>query len=170
MQIFILIALGTFFFLSVFFYVLYLKTKRKNSELASEVEKKNDNLTTLNKKYKLILEDFSGSNRHGFYDDSLTIISPEDKEKGKTGEKYETHIYVRELDRYTNGTSKIEITNMEVFSGFDGYQYEWIKTSLRRRFSSIRKTSDIEWLESEEHIKELRREKLEKIKNAIKQK
>lgn len=73
-------------------------------------------------------------------------------------------MYVREQDRYANGLSKIELTKIEIISGFDPNQFEWVKTSLTQKFSSLKETKDIEWLESEENIKKLRKEKLQKIK------
>lgn len=60
--------------------------------------------------------------------------------------------------------SKIRLNEIEVTSGYDHNQYDWVKKCAREMFSSLMKTSDIEWLESEESIKELRKQKLEKIK------
>jgi hypothetical protein len=61
--------------------------------------------------------------------------------------------------------SKIELTDVEVIAGYQVTEYPWIKESQIKRFCSIKKTSDIEWLESEESLKELRKEKLNKILN-----
>ena len=59
--------------------------------------------------------------------------------------------------------SKIELTNVELIAGFDNSQFDHVKNSMRIKFSSLKKTTEIEWLESEETIKELRKQKLKKI-------
>ena len=90
-------------------------------------------------------------------------MSSEDKKNGLKGEPYKCILYVKELDRYTNGMSKIELTEIELISGFDSSQFDHVKRTMRTKFSSLKKTSEIEWLESEDSIKELRRQKLKKI-------
>lgn len=71
---------------------------------------------------------------------------------------------MQELDRYTNGDCKIQLSNIEISSGFSIEQYDWVKRGLRERFVTVKPQKDIVWLESEESIKELRKQKLEKLK------
>ena len=97
----------------------------------------------------------------------MELISIEDKAKGLKSDKYNVIIYVKEIDRFTNGMSKIQLTSIELVSGFDPSQFEWVKTSMKNKFKSIKKTSDIEWLESEDAIKKLRKDKLEKLKQTL---
>ncbi len=59
--------------------------------------------------------------------------------------------------------SKIELTDVELISGFDNSQFDHVKRTMRTKFSSLKKTSEIEWLESEDNIKEIRKQKLKKI-------
>ena len=103
------------------------------------------------------------SNRKGYYDNTVNLMSPEDYKNNSPGELYRCILYVKELDRYTNGMSKIELTDVELISGFDNTQFDYVKRTMRTKFSSLRKTSDIEWLESEDSIKEVRKQKLKKI-------
>ena len=109
MQILILIALGVFFLTSILFLVLYLKMKEKCSKIDLELEKSQSNYSTLSNYY---VELKNLSNRKGFYESTLNLMSPEEKEKGSKGEPYTCIIHVKELDRYTNGMSKIELTNV----------------------------------------------------------
>lgn len=156
MQIFILIALGVCLPTSILFLVLYLKMKKKCVETDSNLQKSRTLILTY--------EDLKNlSNRRGYYENTINLMSPEDHKNGLPGEPYKCILYVKELDRYTNGMSKIELTEVELISGFDSSQFEHVKRTMRNKFSSLKKTSEVEWLESEDSIKELRRQKLKKI-------
>lgn len=70
------------------------------------------------------------------------------------------YVFIKEIDRYTNGYSKIKLNRIEkISSSFDKSDYE----SIKNKFISLKKTSDIEWLENEDHLKKLRKEKIEKL-------
>jgi hypothetical protein len=84
------------------------------------------------------------SDRIGFYTDTTTLIN----EKKESIGKYAYNVNVRELDKYTNGMSKIQLISVEITYGFDPDKYNWIKTSVINKFSSLKKESEIEWLES----------------------
>jgi len=88
------------------------------------------------------------NNRIGFYNDSTILMSAVEKEKKMKGEIYVSVIHVTELNSYTNGMSEIKLVGVDVISGFDIYKYDWVKTCLTTKFSSIKKTTDIEWLEN----------------------
>lgn len=166
MQILISILLAVFFVTTILFLIFFLKNNKKYKGLKTENEQ-------LNKKYQTLSNEFTQFknelfiNKNGYYHDSVTILSREDKDAGKTGDKYDCIVYVKELDKYTNGESRIQLNSIEVISGFDLNQYEWIKKVLKNKFSSVKKTSDIEWLESVNEIKELRKNKLEKLENHL---
>ena len=156
MTILILIALGVCLPTSILFLVLYLKMKKKYVETDSNLQKAN----TLISAY----EDLKNlSNRKGYYENVINLMSPEDKKNGLKGEPYTCILYVKELDRYTNGMSKIEVTNIELISGFDSSQFDHVKRTMRTKFSSLKKTTEVEWLESEDNIKEIRKQKLKKL-------
>jgi len=70
---------------------------------------------------------------------------------------YTTMIYIKEIDRYTNGYSKIIIDNIETSSSMR-------KEMILRDFKYLVRTERIEWLESEDYIKQSRKEKLSKLK------
>lgn len=89
-----------------------------------------------------------GTGRYGFYNFHYSSL-------------YSALVYVKELDRYTNGFSKIEIYKIETTCSVS-YRDNTINM-IKDKFISLKNTSDIEWLESEDQIKKLRKEKLEKI-------
>lgn len=77
-----------------------------------------------------------------------------------SGSLYKAIVYVREIDKYTDGYSKLKIDKVEPTYGDKDSATRWAKNA----FVSLRLTSDIEWLESIDQIKRLRKEKLLKIK------
>jgi hypothetical protein len=89
-----------------------------------------------------------GTDRFGFY-------------KIDSGKNYSSYVYIKEIDRYTNGYSKIKLDNIEPFNKtYNNEAIEW----ARKNFLSLMKTTDIEWLESEDYIRKVRKEKLENLK------
>lgn len=155
MQYIYLLATIPFIITSVIFYLKYKSHKLE--------------LLELKPKYNLIkldVENLSNKIREGYYKETINFMS----EKGSSNvDKYDCVVYVNEIDKFINGESKIKLERVEVVSGFDRNFFKDAKHVITQKFSSIRKTSDIEWLESEQSIKELRREKisviLEKLNN-----
>ena len=77
------------------------------------------------------------------------------------------YVYINEIDRYTNGESKISLNRIEIRS--DGsINMSDADSFVRNRFVSVVKTSDITWLESEQSIKDMRKEKLEQLNKLFK--
>ena len=142
----ILIALITLFLSNILFLSLFLKIK--------EAKKIVDD------KLNIAISDLS-EKRIGCYNSMKKLSSTK---KGPSDD-YDCMVHVKEVDRYTNGTSKIELLKIEVISGFDPQQFEYVKGLIKSNFCSIKTTSDIEWLESEESIKKMRKEKLNKLKD-----
>jgi hypothetical protein len=174
MNIFI-VTTALFFTTTVVFisYLFHIKKNFKKSQLELkntkdshqvELQKSKDNFNELNNKFNLFKDDIS-TKRIGYYNDSVTIISKTERLEGKPGELYKFTVYIKELDRYTNGTSKIQITNIEIFDGYNVNEYEYVKETTRRKFSSVKRTCDIEWLESEQSIKDIRKEKIKALNN-----
>jgi len=95
-----------------------------------------------------------GTGRYGFY---------KYKSNNYTNNRM-VYVYVKELDRYTDGYSKIKIDKIEPFQTS---MVEETITKAKEDFMSLRLTSDIEWLESEDHMKKLRKEKLENLKKIV---
>lgn len=89
------------------------------------------------------------SDRVGFYTDTTTLINDKKVSLGN----YVYNVNVRELDKYTNGMSKIQLVSVEMISGVDKDQYDWIKKCVESKFSSLKKESEIEWLESKNNKK-----------------
>ena len=165
MQTLTLIGLIVFFTLSILFLTLYFVLRNKFVKLQTNYEKSQKDFQEKNQKIKDEL--ISDINRIGFYEETINLVNKDDKKAGKTGEPYDLIVYVKEIDRYTNGFSKIKMTNLELISGFDHSQYTWVKQCVTEKFSSLKKTSDVEWLESEEDIKELRKQKLAKLEKIL---
>ena len=95
---------------------------------------------------------FYPNGRMGFYKNVTTVVNDQGE---PTGKEYKSNIYIREIERYDNGMSKIKLIDIEIISGGDLSDYEWIKKTLRKYFSTIRKTSEIEWFKSENKSKQL---------------
>lgn len=117
----------------------------------------------LKSKLKGLKEVYLTTNRKGFYTAKIHLLSESEYKIGEKGDPYNFIIYVEEIDRYQNGLSKIKMTDIELTSGFDTAQFDHAKKIMISKFSSLKKTDEIEWLESENSIKEERRLKLKKI-------
>ena len=135
------------------FIYFFIKIKNKYKTLITNVENfKNDHL------------------RKGYFERTLHLLrEKEDRDSGKS-DTYRCIIYIKELDRYTNGESKIKLWDIEILNGIDGNQYDHVKAIIRRQFSSVMPSKDITWLESESSLKKIRKEKLQQIIKNAKQK
>lgn len=98
--------------------------------------------------------------RNGYCDYSMTYGNKNDNDDVIN---FTSRIYVKELDRYNNDTSKIQISKIEYGVSNEKIQHKKIQTYFNDRFSEIQKTQDIVWLESVNEIKLLRKQKLDKI-------
>lgn len=88
-----------------------------------------------------------GTGRYGFY------------KFEKYGYPRKANVYVKEIDRYTNGYSKVEIDYIEsIYSEIE------VAKEAKKRFVSLIETDAIEWLEGENHLKDVRKEKLKNLK------
>jgi hypothetical protein len=116
----------------------------------------------LTKNIRNIVENLQKTWRRGYITQSLVITNnnPEIKDID-----FEPILYLREIDRYTNGTSKVEIEKIEYGIDSEKFNIQRLDKYIRERFKSIVKTTDVIWLESENEIKELRKNKLEQLKN-----
>lgn len=87
-----------------------------------------------------------GTGKHGFYMYN----------KGS----YSAIVYVNEIDRFKDGYSKIKFDYAE---GIGNWKTD-SKEKSKLDFISLITTDKVEWLESEEDIKKIRKEKLENLK------
>jgi len=81
----------------------------------------------------------------GYYEETVRLGSTENDTKSSD---YKCLVYIKELDKYSNGLSKIQFENVEIVSGFDSSLYDHVKNIIKKRFISTRKTTNIEWLKS----------------------
>lgn len=114
----------------------------------------------LNRKVSKTIKNIESPIRKGYYEISL--------EQGTQKTQIDIHVFVKEIDRYTNGNSRLKLDNIEIHCGNNLYDKKSILIYVRKTFVSLKKTSDIEWLESENAIKEARKNKLSHLKNVMK--
>ena len=133
------------FLLSILSIMLFIKNKK--------LSKKIDNYISESKKPL----------RTGYMTFDLKIT-----ELGKPDFSFESLVYVNELDRYTNGESKIEINKIDPCIDETKMSKERIEKYIKDKFRSLVKTSDVIWLESEQSIKDIRRQKLKQLEEKIK--
>lgn len=145
---------GVFLIISLILLFFYLRIKKKSINELNLVQ----NELNITKEKLTVFNDFQSSLKQGYYTYTLNVVN-----KDNTKNAYICNVYIKEIDRYTNGLSKIELVKIEIVSGLDLDQYYWVKQGVEARFSSIKKTSEIEWLESVESIKKLRKKKLEEL-------
>jgi hypothetical protein len=116
---------------------------------------------SLYKKTNDIISELDKPLRRGYMQTSLTHTDP----KTLKVTTFHPSIYVKEIDRFTNGECKLEIEKVEPgFSKIPSYQ---IEEYVKNQFHSVHKITDITWLESEVALKEIRKSKLEKLKSII---
>lgn len=155
MNYLLLLSAVPFIILSIFLYIRYRHYKV--------------NYENLSEKYKDVRKDIREMNkslRKGYYEEKVNFCET----KGGQGDPYDCVVYIEELDRYTNGDSKIKLTKVEVINGFHSNLYSQARSAVERKFCTIKPTKDIEWLESEGKLKEKRREKLNLILEKIEEK
>lgn len=119
---------------------------------------------TLKTKVSNIIKQIEKPLRSGYYSGDYT------QTKNSTGEEidYTATSFVKEIDRFTNGDSKITLEKIEIYCENSALTVESAETHIRNNFMSIRKTSDVIWLESEQSIKDMRKEKLEQLNKLFK--
>lgn len=141
------ISIFGFILMTVLFSILFFKYRKLTSNI---------------KNIRNIVENLQKTWRRGYITQSLVITNdnPEIKDID-----FEPILYLREIDRYTNGTSKVEIEKIEYGIDSEKFNIQRLDKYIRERFKSIVKTTDVIWLESENEIKELRKNKLEQLKN-----
>lgn len=118
-----------------------------------------------NKKLSLLkseIEIYSNPIRKGYYKLSCT------QGDSKNAISWIGIIFVSEIDRYTNGESKIKLDKIELKCGTNNFNSDSAEKYVRTSFISVVITSDITWLESEIAIKEMRKNKLAQLKEKMK--
>lgn len=85
-----------------------------------------------------------------------------DTKTSSSSEKWVTRVQVKEIERYTNGYSKLEIIDMVVISGINSRAQD-VKDYVRSSFSYLEPTNDITWLVPENEITEIRKKKLNSL-------
>lgn len=174
------VLLGVMFSSTILFLVLFTRERSLKGKLKEKYEKELGDAETSNRSYVNIIQQKKDiiSNREktiyelrnvlktgriGYYQDQVKLVSDEDRKEGKPGDVYLVNVHVKEIDRYQNNDSKIELIKVEVTSGFSPDSYSWVKETITRKFSTIKDTSSIVWLELEVDVKKDRRAKLDKI-------
>lgn len=103
-------------------------------------------------KLKKLTKSLISNRRFGYYEYSVLTYGVTNK----------IRIFVSEIERYTNGESKIELIRTEFISGYQSEYNNIIKNKFH--FVDMRKSNEIEWLIVEDDIKEQRLKKLKELK------
>jgi len=162
MNIVFYILTAIFFIISAVVSLLFYKSKKENKSLKTKYDDLLSDLTSL--KDRLL-----NNKRIGYYCDHIELQSRADKAANIKGDIYYYTVHVEEIDRYVNGMSKINLLSVEITGGYDHSQYEWVKKTTKDKFSSIKLSADVEWLESVESIKKIRHDKLSEIVKKLKE-
>lgn len=109
-----------------------------------------------------IMSELKNPIKIGYYKTTLTL-----SQKDKPDVPFDVLIYVKELDHYTNGDSKIEIHKIEPSIDATLMSHDRIEKYVKDGFVSLIKSTKVEWLESEHDIKEVRKNKLEQLKKSL---
>lgn len=125
--------------------VLYVNRNNHLKELSKIKDDLTKKLSNINK--KMICN-------KGFIDVNTTA--------SKSTEKWVTRVMVEEVERYTNGYSKLELIDIQVISGPGGRADDVIKY-VRNTFSNLEITKDVTWLVPEEDVTEIRKKKLKSL-------
>jgi len=133
-----LFAISTTF--ALFLFTRNKKLKDDNKELLSAVK---DELVKT-------------THREGFYDGSYNLSND-------NGEKYDYRTYVVELERYKNGYSKLKLIKIDMIHGLHPSYYQQVIDAAIYDFLDIQQTKDITFLEKDEDLMEVRKDKLERI-------
>ena len=112
----------------------------------------------LNKKINSVIKELTTPIRRGFYQMNCNQSNILQKTL-----KYEPVVYVDEIERYSNGLSKIKLAYVEISCGNPHFNLNSANDFVKKEFKSLIKTSDVVWLETEISIKEKRKEKLQRI-------
>lgn len=119
-----------------------------------------DNMKYINEQ----IQSLNNPIRRGYYTLN-TIQTHKDADKLNV----ECIIFVKEIDRYTNGDSKLEFEDVNMICENSNFISEPMRKFIINNFRIIRKTTDVTWVESETDIKDARKNKLDKIKKSLKE-
>lgn len=117
----------------------------------------------LKKKVENTIKDLSKPLRKGYIKKDLVSTNSDTDEKIQ----FFSYIFVKEMDRYTNGQSKIEIDEIEYGIDDAKVNHSKIEGFIRGDFKSVINPNEVIWIESENTIKEMRKAKLEVLKGII---
>jgi len=156
----IIIIISVISIIAILNYILYIRIKTKydeekynlNAEKTDYEKKKNK----LNNKLSNIEKILNDDVLIGFYDSHFSY---------DLQQTIDVRIFVKEKNRYKNGSSNIELIKIELLThNISGRITRALEIKIENEFNTLKNTADIEWLEPETSIKEDRRKKLEKIK------
>lgn len=132
----------------------------KRDVLAKKLNIANDKVNNFDN----LLQGYYKPLRQGHY---IINCTQENKEKNMIY-NVECVILVNEIDRYTNGESKLEFVDVNMICDSSKFDPDSMRNFVKKSFRIYRKTDEINWLESEIEIKETRKNKLDKIKESLK--
>jgi len=140
--------------------ILYKQNSILNNNLEKLVKEKT---ADLNKKLEDVVNDrlINLHLRTGFYEYTTHLLK-----KGNDPNDYDVYksvIYVTELEKYQNGYSKVRLDKIDIISGVNMDNYEYVKKTQSKKFKEIIESKDVTWLEKDKDLTEVRKDKLERI-------
>lgn len=97
--------------------------------------------------------------RKGYYKHGLVFDNKD---------KFDVIVYINEIERYTCGESKCELTSIDIENKPKLIKHDDVYKYIGEQFVSLIKTDNITWLEELTSLKEERKNKIEKLLNKIK--
>jgi len=143
MTIFLIIALCLMI-------ILYIISYTKNTSFKKDVNEK--------------LKKLSSPLRKGYFKYTLSHIINEKKFP------FDVLIYVNEIERYDSGDSKTKFLDVEIIDKPNSINKSDVVSFITDKYTSLKKTDSIIWLEEFTSIEEDRKNKLERIKELINRK
>jgi hypothetical protein len=150
--------------------------KSVDPETSKQLQKYKNEYNTYKNKYDTLISKINEfeknhKKRKGYY---VLSYSQWDIVKPSKRTTFKIRIYVTEEERYKNGECRV--TLYDEFDFFDIKSVEdhvlnrnQIIKNIKSEFEELFKVSDIEWLELEEDLKEIRKNKIKFLKKSIKE-
>lgn len=110
-------------------------------------------------KYFKMKNVFNNTLRYGYYEHPMVYGKKNDPDRIE----FTPIIHVRELEKYTNGKSKVSMYKIEYMISDKKIEHDKVRNYIIDNFTEIMETDEITWLEIEKSLKDMRKEKMQKI-------
>lgn len=140
------------------------KIKSVNRIIEDEKYKYDNKLEVEREKFEQKLNEvkslIKSKHKKGYYIQKLTSTDDDGIKHN-----FDNMVYIREVDRYINGKSKIVFEKVEIVNKPSHTRYNHVLSYIKENFNSVIDTNNIEWLESVNEIQKEREDKLKRVLN-----